>query len=166
MWPGRPPARRSTSSAAANMRSGGPEERRRIEVALDGAVTDRAPMLVERQPPVEADDVPAGLGEVGEDRGRPMPKWMSGTPGRPAVEDRARVRQRELAVVAAAERADPRVEDLDGLRAGFDLRAQIVADGVATVAQSRCQASGCAYINALVRAKCSRDRLRSRRRRA
>ena len=47
---------------------------------------------------------------------------------RPAVEDRARVRQRELAVVGAAQRAGPRVEDLDRLRAGFDLRPHVVGD--------------------------------------
>ena len=78
MWPGRPPARRSTSSAAAKQPFARAEQQRRIEVALDGAVVaDDGPRLVERLPPVDADDVAAGFAH---DRRRiaavPTPKWI------------------------------------------------------------------------------------------
>ena len=59
----------------------------------------------------------------------PTPKWISGTPA-PASRSKIapRVRQRELAVVGAVQRAGPRVEDLDRLRAGFDLRQHVVGN--------------------------------------
>ena len=38
------------------------------------------------------------------------------------------MRKHELAVVGAPERARPRVEHLQRLRAGFDLRAQVIGD--------------------------------------
>ena len=55
----------------------------------------------------------------------PTPKWIVGTPvACQSIEDAPRVRQGELAVVPAAERAGPGIEDLDGLRARLDLREQ------------------------------------------
>src|ERR1019366_2277399 len=44
------------------------------------------------------------------------------------VEDPPCVREDELAVVARVQRADPRVEDLHRVDAGFNLRDEIVAD--------------------------------------
>ena len=80
---------------------------------------------------------------------------MVGTPvGARAANTFARVRHGELAIVRGRERADPRVEDLDRLRPGFDLRHDEVAlTTLARRSQSRCQASGDPYISALVRAK-------------
>ena len=61
----------------------------------------------------------------------PTPKWIERDAGVARAPRRcARVRQRELAVVGAARGAGPRIEDLDRLRAGFDLRAQVVGDHV------------------------------------
>ena len=46
------------------------------------------------------------------------------------LEDPLRVGQREFAVVGGVQRADPRVEHLNGVDAGVDLRDEIVADDV------------------------------------
>src|SRR5204862_1235762 len=49
----------------------GTEEQRGIEVPLNGArVPDDRPGFVERLPPVDADDVAAGVREIRENRGR------------------------------------------------------------------------------------------------
>jgi hypothetical protein len=124
MCPGRPPARRSTSSAPARRRSSRAEQQRRVQVALDAAVVaDGGPALVERLPPVEADDVAAGLADLAQDGGgvdAEMDDRHAGVFQR--VEDRSRVGQRELAVVVAPERPGPRVEDLQRLHARLDLR--------------------------------------------
>ena len=59
----------------------------------------------------------------------PVPKWISGhAEVLQAGEDRAHVREHELAIVGLVEGADPRVEDLQRLRPGLDLGAQIVAN--------------------------------------
>ncbi len=60
MWPGRPPARSRTCRASRATTSNGASITPGIEVALDAAVADAAPGLVEGQPPVDADDVGAG----------------------------------------------------------------------------------------------------------
>ena len=71
MWPGRPAARCRTSSARAEHAMARAEQERRVEVALDGAVgAELLPGDVERHAPVDADDVAAGRGEVGQDRRR------------------------------------------------------------------------------------------------
>ena len=44
------------------------------------------------------------------------------------LEDPLGVRQRELAIVGGAQRADPRVEHLHGVDACLDLRDQVVAN--------------------------------------
>ncbi len=60
MWPARPPARASTSSAAASMRSHGPSSSGGIEVSLDAVLlADDVPAAVQRDAPVEADHVTA-----------------------------------------------------------------------------------------------------------
>ena len=71
MCPGRPPTRFRMSSACWNIRGHRPEQQRRIEVALDRpVVTDALPGLVDRNAPVGADDVAAGLAQLAEDRRR------------------------------------------------------------------------------------------------
>ena len=69
------------------------------------------------------------------------------------VEDFSRVGQDELTVVGGVQRAGPRVEDLNHLRAGLDLRLQVFAHERTEHSHSRCQARGFEYIRALVRAK-------------
>ena len=46
----------------------------------------------------------------------PVPKWITGTPGRDRRDQRAHVRQHVRAVVGGREAADPAVEELHGLR--------------------------------------------------
>ena len=92
MWPGRPPARARTSSVPASARSIRPEQQRRIQIALNGAIeADALPCLVERRPPVGADDVAAGFAQLGENR-----------PGADAEMNERHIGRRELARRCAA----------------------------------------------------------------
>ena len=89
-------------------------------------VADRRPRLVEALTPVDADHVAAGFHEIGKNRGRADAEVDERHAGRgQPVEDAPRVRQHELAIVRAPERAGPRIENLQRLRPGFDLRAQV-----------------------------------------
>ena len=107
----------------------GGEHHARIEVALDGAVADPAPGLVERQPPVDADDVRPGAGHGLEEVGGRGPEVDGRHPGlRHRLEDAAAVREDRRLVGGNRESSGPRVEELDHLRAGLDLRLQ-VGDG-------------------------------------
>ena len=76
--------------------------------------------------PVDADDVAARLDEIRKDRRRADAEVDERHAGAgEAVEDPLRVREHELAIVGAAERAGPRIEDLQRLRTSRDLRAQV-----------------------------------------
>ena len=71
MWPGRPAAALQDVLGGAQHAMARAEQERRIEVALDGVVgAELVPGDVDRQAPVDADDVAAGRGEVGQDRRR------------------------------------------------------------------------------------------------
>ena len=109
---------------------GGAEQRRRVEVALDGAVgADEVPSLVEGYAPVEADHVASRLAHRGKQgRGAGAEMHHGDAAGAHRVEDPPRVGQRELAVVARRERAHPRVEDLHGLGSRLDLGEQVIGD--------------------------------------
>ena len=128
MWPGRPPARSQDVLGGGAARGGsGPSrsvgsrlpwmarsEPMRSQASSSG-VRQSAPMT---SPPAVAhvlEDVDGADAEV--DRG------TSGR--RDGLEDPAGVGQRELAVVARAERADPGVEHLHGLDACLDLGAEV-----------------------------------------
>jgi len=51
------------------------EKHERIQIALHGAVMpDHGPSFIQMDPPVEADDVPAGFAHLPENGGRPVPK--------------------------------------------------------------------------------------------
>ena len=74
-------------------------------------------------------DIAAGLGHRLEQRGRAGAEVDDrNAAGCRGVEDAPRMRQGELAVVVHRQRTRPGVEELQGLRAGLDLRQQVVAD--------------------------------------
>src|SRR3954468_24731237 len=50
---------------------GGREQCRGLQIALDRAIPDAQPRGVQRNPPVDADDVPARCGEILQERGGP-----------------------------------------------------------------------------------------------
>ena len=81
MWPGRPPARSSTSRAARLDPLPRPEQHGRVEVPLHAAVVpDLLPARVERDAPVEADHVAArARPSHGSSVAVPVPKWIVGT---------------------------------------------------------------------------------------
>ena len=69
--PGRPP--QDVARLALDDLPGG-EQRRRLEIALDGPIGDDGPALVEREPPVEADHVAARARDLGQQVGRARPE--------------------------------------------------------------------------------------------
>ena len=106
----------------------GPEQCRRIEIALDAAVVaDAIPGFVDRNPPVRANHVAAGFAHDVQHHRRAGAEVDRGRPAADDLEDPARVGERELPVVGGTERTDPRVEHLDDIDTGFDLRHQILA---------------------------------------
>ena len=123
MWPGRPPARASTSSAAASIALPRPEQQRGIEVALHAAVVaDERPAVVERDAPVEADDVAARARHRRQQRRRAGAEVDRRHVD--AREDARRPRRDELLVVRRRQNADPRVEELHHVCACANLRAR------------------------------------------
>ena len=106
----------------------GSGEHGRVEVPLDGAVAGERPAVVEWQPPVEPDHVAARCREVAEQvRGARPEVDRRHVDGR---EDPAAPRRDAGAVVRRRERPDPRVEELDDVRArahlGRDVRREHV----------------------------------------
>ena len=93
------------------------------EIALNGAgVAEGAPADIEGDAPVEADDVGPSLTHGGKQRGSIDTEVDDGDAERLDVADeRGGGREGVLAVVGGGERADPGVEDLDDVGAGFDL---------------------------------------------
>ena len=170
MWPGRPPARSRTSSRLRSMR-GRADRAAASGRGCPGCARSwpmRLPRLVERDAPVGADHVAAGLAHVGEhDRRAGAEVDRRHAPCRRRSKMRLRVRQRELAVVGGAERADPRVEHLHRVDAGLDLRDQVVADDVGEQRAEPVPGLGLAVHQRLgVARSCSSGRLRWRRTRA
>src|SRR4249920_438268 len=97
---------------------------RRIKVALDGAPRpDPAGGHIEGEPPIDTDDVRAGRAQQTEEFARPHSKvdlrdTMNGG------ESGSRVREDVPLVVVRGQDASPRVEELDGTRAGLHLDSQ------------------------------------------
>ena len=113
-----------------------PEQDGAVEVALHAAVVaDLLPAPVERDPPVEPDHVAARVAHLLEQRRR-----AGAEVDRRAVdrgEDARRVRLHELLVVRRRERADPRVEELDHVRAGAHLAADVARERVGELLHQR-----------------------------
>ena len=129
------------------------EQQRRVEVALQRPGPAAAGGGdVQRQPPVDPDDVGAGLAHGAQQLAGADPEVdarQAGV-GQP-LQHAGGVREHQLAVVALRERAGPGVEELHGVDAGVDLRAQERQRRVGEVEHSACQVSGSACISALVR---------------
>src|SRR5436305_10689877 len=104
------------------------EECDRVEVAHDGNFAEPRPCVVEPHAPVEADNVAARLLHQLKKSGSARAEVYDGDAGLDALDDLARVRQDVFAVVVVAQSADPRVEDLDGLRAGLYLRVEVARE--------------------------------------
>ena len=127
MCPRRPATRRRMSSAAASNRSRGPHSRTGSRFpwirALSPIVCHASSMCWRQSTPITSPPASARSARIAE---APTPKWISGTPrsGRPS-KMRCVWGSDELAIVVAPERAGPRVEDLERLGAGGDLRAHV-----------------------------------------
>ena len=130
------------------------EQQRRIEVALDarGRGRSRAQASssgIRQSTPMTSPPASRSSARIAA---VPTPKWIVGTPS-------PRARRRCAACAAARtrgsrrafERADPRVEHLHGLDAGFDLRGEVVADHRRrTVRRGDATPRAAPYISALV----------------
>ena len=113
-------------------------------------MSDGAPALIERDAPVEADDVGAGLAEGGQERGGVDAEVDDGdAEGLDAADELGGGGERVGAVVGDGERAGPGVEDLDDVGAGGDLlRGEVGEDGDELVHQH--SHAGLEYISFLV----------------
>ena len=67
MWPLAAAPRLDDLGGPLEHQLGRREHQRRVQVALDGSVTDPLDALVERHPPVDADDVGPGLTHQAEE---------------------------------------------------------------------------------------------------
>ena len=115
-------------------------ERDLLEIALHGTVgADGAPAFVERDAPVEADDVGAGFAEGGEERGGVDAEVDDGdAEGLDAADEFGGGAEAVVAVVLHGERAGPGVEDLDDVGAGGDLLGgEVGEDGDELVHEER-----------------------------
>ena len=139
MWPGRPPARASTSRTAASIRSHGPSSTagsrlpctpRSSPTAAQPASSGMRQSRPITSPPVAA--MSASSVDV------PVPKWIVGTPAsRSAVEDPRRPRRDELGVVGRREVPDPRVEQLHEVGARARLRERVRRERVGELVEQR-----------------------------
>ncbi len=112
------------------------QQHRGVEVALDSKVADMPPPLVQRHAPVERHDVRSRLRDQLEQARRVGaevdPRHQQ---RRQRVEDRARVPDHARLVIVGGQGADPRIEDLNRLRASRDLRAEIAGHRRGELAQ-------------------------------
>jgi len=117
----------------------GREQGRRVEVALDSMVeADFRPGLAQVHPPVETDDIAAGIPHGGEQGGGPgaeMNRRRSG--GTQSLEDGRDVRLHRAPIVCGGQRAHPAVEQLDNLGARLDLGSQVGEDEAAQPTHQR-----------------------------
>ena len=130
MCPGRPAAcariwwtRWRSSSGSAKRVIG-------VEITLHrDRVVEVAPGLVERDSPVESEDVGAGLAHGGEQAGGVDSEVDDGNAeGLHFADEDFRRGQDEVAIVGDAERSGPAVEDLDDVGSGGDLLRGIFAE--------------------------------------
>jgi hypothetical protein len=108
----------------------GSEEGDGIEVTLDGdRVVKLAPGEVEWGTPVEAENVAAGLAHDGKQRrGFDAEVDDRDAESLDIADEPGGGGERVVAVVGDGERADPGVEDLDDVGAGFDLLSGVVGE--------------------------------------
>src|SRR5207249_6837211 len=96
---------------------GGCEQRRGLEIALDRTISDAGPCGIERNAPVDADDVATRCGEVLQERGgagaEVNQRNLRGARERQRL---PAVRLHVRAIVVRRETTDPAVEELQRLR--------------------------------------------------
>src|SRR3989441_2062836 len=141
----RPPtgSREDVADLTGTLR-GGREQRRGLEIALDRAVSNAGPRGIQRNPPVDANDVAARRGEVLEER-RSTRAEVNQRNVRGARERQrlAAVRLHVRAIVVRRQASDPAVEQLQRLRPGARLRGEIAADEIGKLAQQQVPGVGC-----------------------
>ena len=126
----RPP--RGVGEDRARIRRNDIERRKthcRIEVALDATIADPRPCLGEADPPVNAHDLARRVREKRKElgiSGRERDPWNAAH----LREHASRVRQHRAGVIVGGQRTRPRIEQLDHIDAGIDLRAQVTAENV------------------------------------
>ena len=128
MCPARPPARASTSSAAASTRSHGPRSTAgsRLPCTARSSPTTSQPQSSGSRQSSPITSPPARASARSSSSVAPVPKWIVGAST--AARIRAGVRRDELVVVRGRERPDPRVEELDHVGARLDLRGDVARE--------------------------------------
>jgi hypothetical protein len=122
MWPGRLAARVRTSRTRDSRTSGGAKRVMGSRLPWTAQPGLRASSLRRGDAPVEAEDVRAGLSHGGEHGGGVDAEVDDGdAEGLDALDELGGGGEAVLAVVGDGEGADPGVEDLDAVGAGFDL---------------------------------------------
>src|SRR5437879_3388614 len=112
------------------------EQCRGLEIALDRTVSDAGPCGIERNAPVDADDVATSRGEVLQERGSAGAEVNErNVRGARERQRLAAVRLHVGAIVVGREASDPAVEELQRLRPGARLRGEIAADEIGKLAQ-------------------------------
>src|SRR6266511_2931419 len=107
-----------------------------LEIALDCTFSDAGPRGVQRNPPVDADDVATSRGEVFQKRrGAGTEVNQRHLRGTRQCQRLAAVRLYVGAIVIRRETADPAVEQLQRLRPGARLGRQKLADDFSELAQ-------------------------------
>src|SRR6266550_6774836 len=107
-----------------------------LEIALDCSLSDAGPRGVQRNPPVDADDVATSRGEVFQKRrGAGTEVNQRHLRGTRQCQRLAAVRLYVGAIVVRRETADPAVEQLQRLRPGARLGRQKLTDDFSELAQ-------------------------------
>ena len=151
MWPGRPAAWSRIRLVWRSISGERGEQDDRVEVPLDGdAGPEPVPGLRQVDPPVEADDLAAGVALELEERAGVGPE-VDRRDGRVELREEPRhVRLDEPAIIVGAEVADPAIEELERpgppRRPGRSGRARSRRPGPSISAS---QAPGSRYMNVL-----------------
>ncbi len=115
-----------------------------IEISLHGtAMVEIAPTFIERDAPIEADDVGSGFIHRGQQRGAVGAKINYRCAGfLQALDHGCNMRQNVAAIIFNAEAADPAIENLNDVGAGTDLSGRVFGGDVDQLAHQLIPVSG------------------------